>query len=352
MRLIALALASAVGLAASAGCLVSSFDKVDDIGGGGSAGSGGAPATCESGQDLPGCCLPNGLCGYDDGAQGCVATETFGDAAAACSSHPCGSYCLLAEANGCPIFDPLATPPVLDCADRCIGGPCTSEIEAVIADCKTTEYCWNNGDPAYQPTDFASPCRNRLYDLAQCFEEGDGFGPECTQYCTLIMTACTGAELQYETGEDCLDVCDALFDGVTFPLGSFNDGTAQTNSVACRFVAIGDEGITGTPAQICSSAGPAGGSGEAGLECGKGLCESYCALANKTCAGEFPGEFGSVNDCISACENGGGPDETFAWQANPSGGFACRLNHVILAITDSANQATHCQNAMPSGGGC
>jgi hypothetical protein len=169
------------------------------------------------------------------------------------------------------------------------------------------------------------------------------------------MSACTGSALQYQDEEFCLDVCGALFGEPNLALGSFLDGTRTLNSLACRFVAIGDDAVVDqTPeALVCAGAGPAGAYGGGAFACGDGLCEAYCTLMNATCPEQFASDHENLAACETACSDLGGNAETFAWSGNPSGDtFSCRLNQVMLAVTEEPNRLAHCDQAKLASIGC
>jgi hypothetical protein len=307
------------------------------------------PSCPASSQGLAGCCMENGLCGYEDPEHdlGCMPAEAFGNAPEPCSESPCGAYCLAAQNAGCDLVRD-AEFPLWDCTERCIDGPCVSELDVVVQACTPSGECLANGDPAYAVPDWDGPCRAALLSLASCFEVQDGFGPECTQYCALMMSACIDpSELQYGSVENCLSICGDLFDADALEHGSLQAGTTALNTLACRFVAIGDPSLGGTRAEACAGAGPAGDFGSGGSRCGTGICESYCTLMSAVCPNEF--EHATLGECIAACSDG----ETFAYNGNPGGDTtACRLNHLTFAITETSDPTIHCENARSDSPAC
>ncbi len=116
--------------------------------------------------------------------------------------------------------------------------------------------------------------------------------PNCTDYCQVVMTACTGDKSVYESEAQCLATCDAL------PKGQADQKT--DNTVGCRkyhaYNALLD------PAMHCAHAGPTG-DGHCGkdTETSYGNCESYCQVVAAACPAPFTQTFADQAACMSAC---------------------------------------------------
>ncbi len=129
----------------------------------------------------------------------------------------------------------------------------------------------------------------------------DGGTPvvSCQTYCTNILTACTGANAQYQLNDphtdppfsamqQCLNMCGAM------TLGAYDDGM---DSVGCRQYHVDNIIVrNGDPAVHCPHAGPYGGA-----VCGSDRTAVFCGLATKLCttANGNPQQFSSVGDCTT-----------------------------------------------------
>jgi hypothetical protein len=160
--------------------------------------------------------------------------------------------------------------------------------------------------------------------------------PDCDSFCHLEMTECTGSLQQYETPQQCQDVCNAL-----------DKGTADDesgNTVACRkyhsYNALLD------PMTHCPHTGP-GGEGVCGSPATPdsgttGNCDSYCLLLQKACSSQFT-SLGGQAGCEAACVklDGAAPNSTYSIAASGDN-LQCRLLHVSRAFED----ATECGAAI------
>jgi hypothetical protein len=170
--------------------------------------------------------------------------------------------------------------------------------------------------------------------------------PTCKEYCKLELAACDGVNAQYESEQQCLDVCAALDPG--------NNADTTGNTVGCR--RYHSFNATLGAATHCPHAGPTGDG-----HCGDpsyvkdghtGNCESYCKLVETACATQFAATLGNAEDCMTTCI---GLDEaerdsgyTVA-TAKTSTGLNCRVLHTARALggddtaCDAAVGATPCE---------
>ncbi|MEZ4226828.1 MAG: hypothetical protein R3B13_38160 [Polyangiaceae bacterium] len=398
------ALIAALASAVVAGCVVSSFDKVDDVGTGGTGGTGGqggqsgagvvcaetcndgpngepaccffrpgnednecgydvaeygdhclAPyetaaqpdASCPSSGSRQGCCLSTGLCGILDTAHslGCVPAEAFpGTTPTPCGSNPCGRYCIDAQSAGCDVVNGDNEFPVWQCSELCKDGPCTSDVRKVVDTCDSTGHCLGNGDAGYS-VGSNDECRANLFDLAVCMQTKDNFGPDCTQYCELVTSVCTEGNRQYADYDDCLAVCWYVFDGSVLNRGDLTD-SMRPNDLACRIHAVAGADSNGKSAsEWCPSAGPGGGS-LSGSKCAAGFCDSYCRVFESVCGTEFTSNYGDYDNCFGNCT-----DADFR-RSDVESGDLCRFNRILDAIADASNALTLCADAKLGSAKC
>lgn len=373
----------------TAGCIVSTYEKVDDSGGG-TGGTGGTSGgictdTCLPGangetpccfdypsagpdfedkcgyvvadlgglclpaaapgesddacNDLPngadsldGCCMPNGLCGFLDEKHGlgCVAAEavTDGSALQACGTSSCGEYCDIADALSCPMVDSDGDLRVWECAEECLSDDCEVQMRAVLDNCQPGDVgqCQSAGDPVFKATTTGT-CVSDIFELAICLQgRAVAQAPDCAQYCRVVTDVCTGSEMQYPDYSTCLAVCAG------FEVGSL-PAEPLKNTLACRFAGVA---LVGS----CADAGPAGESGGTGF-CGS-TCETYCRILDEACPTQH-GVMGGKSGCETACA--GWPVSDFAWTPADSNTASCRLKYALSAATDSGNAAAHCAAA-------
>jgi hypothetical protein len=116
--------------------------------------------------------------------------------------------------------------------------------------------------------------------------------PECEEYCALVDVACTGDLAQYETTEQCMNVCEALDQGLI-------KHTVE-NTVGCRRYHTFNS--MAVPGAHCFHAGPLG-DGHCGVDDEEylGNCDSYCQLLDAACTDEFEGAFENHDACMADC---------------------------------------------------
>jgi hypothetical protein len=150
--------------------------------------------------------------------------------------------------------------------------------------------------------------------------------PNCTDYCRVVMGACTGSNAVYESPQQCKSVCAALDVGTSADL--------EEDTLGCRtyhsYNAL-DLGVT-----HCPHAGP-GGDGHCGME----NCPPYCRLLAAACGAAFP--FTSPDACEADCLNlkGAAKDSHGTVATAKAGGDSvqCRLLHVARAFADQSECA-------------
>ncbi len=162
----------------------------------------------------------------------------------------------------------------------------------------------------------------------------------CDYYCSFVMSACKGDVQQYESQQECLNVCNS---GV-IPLGEITD--TEQDSISCRIYHIYNSIRPNGASSHCAHTG-AGGDGH----CGK-TCEVYCKLSQKAC-GAFPGGDAA---CQQRCASAIGSDDP-TMQASvgysvPEGKMGgntidCLLYHTTRAFSNPAE----CTSAFGQAGG-
>jgi hypothetical protein len=167
--------------------------------------------------------------------------------------------------------------------------------------------------------------------------------PNCTTYCSAVMSECTGANAQYGSTDACVNAC------ANIPLGTAADTTG--NTVGCRTYHARLAATAPNP--HCWHAGPYG-YGMCGDE-----CESFCLLATTWCtpADGFDGgapPYASDTACMTSCagytqidspDAGVGLDGGYNAQG-PAGGntLDCREYHLGASFAGGALQQLHCQH--------
>lgn len=151
----------------------------------------------------------------------------------------------------------------------------------------------------------------------------------CQTYCQENLRVCTGENRQYDSLEQCLNMC------ADTDLGEENDASGDT--AGCRLYHTRLAEMTGDYAQHCRHAGPTGGS-----VCGQ-RCEVLCDRAMKLCSEERGYVQSSVyrdeEQCLTLCKpgaNGQGGYAVDRENEHPASGDTvnCRLYHLRIAYTD------------------
>jgi hypothetical protein len=166
----------------------------------------------------------------------------------------------------------------------------------------------------------------------------------CDTYCATILANCgsadggVGGNAQYYDTTECKSTC------ALFAMGTYGD---MTNSLGCRqyhaTLAASD------PTLHCPHAGAGGGA-----LCGM-RCDDYCSLVQAHCTaanGANP-PYGSLSDCMAACN--GYPYWTDASDYDPNliGSLNCLDYHLRESLGDLAGQGIdggHCDDLSIDGG--
>lgn len=158
--------------------------------------------------------------------------------------------------------------------------------------------------------------------------------PTCQEYCQIELAACRGDVAQYESKQQCLDVCEALDPGVNSDV----DG----NTVGCRRYHSFNSTLGAD--NHCPHSGPTGDGhcGDAStLEQATGRtgnCESYCQLVEAACPAEFAAELTNADDCMQTCIGLDEADRDTRYtvaSAKNSTGLKCRVLHAVRAFQDA-----------------
>ena len=168
----------------------------------------------------------------------------------------------------------------------------------------------------------------------------EGPAPSCVKYCDLVMETCKDPHAQYESRNQCLELCARL------PSGDAGDD--ESNTVACRQY-YADSPARTNAGSYCLAAGPFGG----GI-CGD-RCTAFCGLTLGACSPEAgPAPYGSYSDCQTACAGYPYKDGTADGGGEPTNGptsgdtLNCRLFHVRSAVRDTSG----CTNVGADSGAC
>jgi hypothetical protein len=140
-------------------------------------------------------------------------------------------------------------------------------------------------------------------------------GLSCVTYCTEIQANCQLPFQQYDSMEQCMNMCADM------DLGTENDSSG--NTIGCRIWHVRKGVMQGALDIHCNHAGPTGG-----LVCG-GFCDNLCSRATKVCVeanGVDNPPYESYEACMDVCE----PDE------NGEGGYTVD-DQIIIASGDSVN---------------
>ncbi len=175
---------------------------------------------------------------------------------------------------------------------------------------------------------------------------GTDSGPaplSCIDYCSAVMSECTGPNAQYESTDACMNACP------NFPVGTAADTSG--NTLGCRTYHAALAKTATNP--HCWHAGPYGYGG-----CGT-ECEGFCTLATTWCtpAGGFDGGAPPYTDdstCLTACagfaridaaDGGVGLDGGYT-ATGPAGGntLDCREYHLTTSLAGGAMQQYHCMH--------
>jgi hypothetical protein len=134
--------------------------------------------------------------------------------------------------------------------------------------------------------------------------------PTCADYCSKIMSACTGDNAQFNSMDNCIASCAA------YPVGTAADMAG--NTLGCRSYHAGAAATNA--ATHCAHAGPSGDG-----TCGD-VCDGYCQLAQKFCTGANQ-VYTDLADCKATCATAM-TDVRFSVSPEPAGPeVACLVYH-------------------------
>jgi hypothetical protein len=158
--------------------------------------------------------------------------------------------------------------------------------------------------------------------------------PTCAEYCKIQRAACDGALEQYETEQQCLDVCAALEPG--------NNADQTDNTVGCRRYHAFSATLALAAETHCSHSGPTGDG-----HCGgpTGNCESYCTLLAAACPAEFAAEMVDAEQCLVTCaelDEASADSKYSTGDAQNSTGLSCRFLQVARAF----GEPSACEGAI------
>lgn len=157
--------------------------------------------------------------------------------------------------------------------------------------------------------------------------------PSCEEYCKIELAACDGDLLQYESEQQCLDVCGLLTPGV--------NSDQKLNTVGCRRYHSFSATLAQSAETHCSHSGPTGDGhcvGDADKRDIKtGNCDSYCQLVAAACPTEFAAQLKTDAQCKTECALLEESQEDAKYSipaAKASKGLSCRVLNTARAISD------------------
>jgi hypothetical protein len=175
-------------------------------------------------------------------------------------------------------------------------------------------------------------CQHALVEPTEpwCTGPADA-APTCTEYCNIVLSACDGRYAEYESRQQCLNVCTALDPGT--------NSDKLNNSVGCRRFQAFRASVT--PDARCFYAGPTGDGhcGDPGepAEGHTGNCESYCRLVAVACPAEFRSTLVDPAQCMARCvqlDEAALDSKYTVADAKQSSGLQCRVLHTARAFED------------------
>jgi hypothetical protein len=153
----------------------------------------------------------------------------------------------------------------------------------------------------------------------------------CASYCAGNLAACTAANSQWGSMQNCMDTCSHWI------MGTMGDTTG--NTLACR---VSHTMLAQTsPAAHCVHSGPTGGG-----QCGTTTCADFCPLENAICTNTYAAN--GANSCASLCPGFGTTGQAFSSADQSGNTIECRFYHLTEAASDPT---THCPHTAQNGGG-
>jgi hypothetical protein len=156
-----------------------------------------------------------------------------------------------------------------------------------------------------------------------CLAEPEQTEPRCTDYCRLVMVACTGDLKVYDSEPQCQAGCGSS----AFPAGNVKDDrppemATHKNSLGCRYTHAYNALVSaqGNAKVHCGHASPAGDG-----TCGT-ACEAYCYQLFATCPNEAKDKH-DVAQCTAECNASAAASLPYSIKLAKSGAdlLACRL---------------------------
>jgi hypothetical protein len=198
-----------------------------------------------------------------------------------CGSY-CDNYCSLLTGNCTGENEQFASS--ADCSAACEGYEVEGELGDIAGDsfqCRLSSAIDAGNDPS------------------QCNHAGESGGERCrnlitcSDYCTEVVAACTGPNVQYEGSADftAQSICESYCQFSGWLPGFDSDATG--NTIGCRNYHA-KAALTEDPVLHCPMAGPSGAD-----ICGS-WCDNYCGLVTASCVAENQ-VFGSNEECMTAC---------------------------------------------------
>lgn len=247
-----------------------------------------------------------------------------GPASGETCGNDCDSWCTLLEA-ACPDdFGALA-----DCKKSCAAladaGPFNIDdyYTGDSLQCRLIHVSAALADPSH--------CAHAAFVATdKCIDEEAVDAPSCDVYCRNVMAACTGADAQYESMEQCRGSCAA------FPVGDIEDTTG--NTLGCRQYHA--EAALAQAVPHCPHAGPTG-AGMCEDSAHPGACDAYCLMRQAGCEGE------GRDVCRTACQTafaGDGADDMDPYtvaKAEDADGLSCRILYLSRALGGDAAACDH-----------
>jgi hypothetical protein len=150
-------------------------------------------------------------------------------------------------------------------------------------------------------------------------------GLSCLTYCTEIQASCQGAFRQFESMQQCMNMCGDMNLGV--------ENAASGDSVGCRLYHVRKGVMLGQLDVHCNHAGPTGGT-----ICGD-YCENLCGRVTQLCVvanGVQSDAYESYDDCMYVCQAADGGTDGYPVNREaelPATGDSvnCRIYHLANA---------------------
>jgi hypothetical protein len=245
----------------------------------------------------------------------------------------CESYCMLYADTCADVF-----PPLENCLSACAvlkrSPPfnSVSDYSGDSLDCRLVHV-------SVATTDHEMHCPHaRIAPPTGPCADDSNKPPTCEDYCRMTLGACGvggtdgGAEhAQYDSPQECMDVCRALTPG--------KNNEQSGNTVGCRL--YHSYNVLGISVAHCPHTGPTG-DGHCAVTAtaddrGTDNCDPYCQIVAKACPEEAKAHFGTVKDaCHTECAqlSGVGIDSGYSVHTPDGPTVQCRVLHAARAFED------------------